>query len=164
MENGNLFNEDGVKSVRWCYLCAENRMNCEWNWLRIVALQGRNGRWLKITALYSVSLQKVWIPFSRRGGKLAEVSERLYLYIYLAMPIVSKDFQRLPSGAGAIKSISSFDTGWMKRILRACRQMLPSGLERGKPYFRSPLMGHPIFANWQRIWWWRPVFRLTSNK
>ncbi len=23
--------------------------------------------------------------------------------------------------------------------------------ERGKPYFKSPLMGHPILANWQRI-------------
>lgn len=23
----------------------------------------------------------------------------------------------------------------------------PSGLERGKPYFKSPLIGHPIFAS-----------------
>ena len=31
------------------------------------------------------------------------------------------------------------------------QQMLPSGLLRGEPYFRSPLIGQPILANWQRI-------------
>ena len=28
----------------------------------------------------------------------------------------------------------------------------PSGFERGAPYFRSPLMGHPRLDSWQRIW------------
>ena len=31
-------------------------------------------------------------------------------------------------------------------------EMLPSGLLRGAPYFKSPLIGHPIFANWHLIW------------
>ena len=54
---------------------------------------------------------------------------------------------RLSDGTGATTSISSFETGWTKRTRRACRQILPSGLERGKPYFRSPLMGQPILAS-----------------
>ena len=58
---------------------------------------------------------------------------------------------KLPSGTGASTSISCLDTGWTKRTRRACRQMLPSGLLRGAPYFRSPLIGQPILANWQRI-------------
>ena len=36
------------------------------------------------------------------------------------------------------------ETGCTNRTLLACRQMLPSGLERGEPYFKSPLIGHPI--------------------
>ena len=42
------------------------------------------------------------------------------------------------------------ETEWtrvIERGLRACKQILPSGLERGKPYFKSPLIGHPIFAS-----------------
>ena len=58
---------------------------------------------------------------------------------------------KLPSGTGASTSISCLDTGWTKRTRRACRQMLPSRLLRGAPYFRSPLIGQPILANWQRI-------------
>ena len=56
-------------------------------------------------------------------------------------------FHKFPSGRGASSSISSLETGCMNRTLRACRQMLPSGLERGEPYFKSPLIGHPILAN-----------------
>ena len=33
---------------------------------------------------------------------------------------------------------------------RAWREMPPSGLERGAPYLRSPLMGQPMCASWQR--------------
>lgn len=57
---------------------------------------------------------------------------------------MANPFHKFPSGRGASSSISSFETGCMNRTLRACRQMLPSGLERGEPYFKSPLIGHPI--------------------
>ena len=39
--------------------------------------------------------------------------------------------------------ISSFLTGWTKVILLACREIPPSGLDRGAPYLRSPLIGQP---------------------
>ena len=44
-------------------------------------------------------------------------------------------------------------TGCSKRMFLAIRLMLPSGFERGAPYLRSPLMGHPMPESWQRIWW-----------
>ena len=53
---------------------------------------------------------------------------------------------------------------FLVRNERACRQMPPSGLERGAPYFRSPLMGQPMVESWQRIWWWRPVSSSTSTR
>ena len=56
------------------------------------------------------------------------------------------------AGTGASRKISVFFTGWMKRMERAWRDMPPSGLERGAPYLRSPLMGQPMCASWQRIW------------
>ena len=56
-------------------------------------------------------------------------------------------FQRESAGTGATMLTGCFDTGWINSALRECRLMPPSGLERGKPYFKSPLMGHPIFAN-----------------
>ena len=48
-------------------------------------------------------------------------------------------FHKFPSGRGASSSISSFETGCMNRTLRACRQMLPSGLERGRTIFQIAL-------------------------
>ena len=56
-----------------------------------------------------------------------------------------------PPARGPSRLSLCLDTGWTKRTRRACRQMLPSGLLRGEPYFRSPLIGQPILANWQRI-------------
>ena len=50
-------------------------------------------------------------------------------------------------GRGASTTIFSFETGCTKATLRASKQMLPSGLLRLAPYLRSPLIGHPIFAN-----------------
>ena len=47
------------------------------------------------------------------------------------------------SGTGATTDISVCLTGCSKRISCACRQIPPSGLERGAPYLRSPLMGQP---------------------
>lgn len=81
------------------------------------------------------------------SGNAVKRSHSLFIPTGIHHQSISKPFHRFPSGTGAVKSISSFDTGWMKRTLRACRQMLPSGLERGNPYFKSPLIGHPIFAN-----------------
>lgn len=57
---------------------------------------------------------------------------------------MANPFHKFPSGRGASSSISSLETGCMNLTLRACRQILPSGLERGEPYFKSPLIGHPI--------------------
>ena len=56
-------------------------------------------------------------------------------------------FHKLSSGTGATIRTFSFETGWINSALRACKLMPPSLLERSKPYFRSPLIGHPIFAN-----------------
>ena len=56
------------------------------------------------------------------------------------------------TGTGAVTTTSVFFTGWMKLTLREWRQIPPSALERGAPYFRSPLMTQPMFASWQRIW------------
>ena len=55
--------------------------------------------------------------------------------------------QRLSLGTGAVMLIGSLLTGCMNSMLRACSDMPPSGLERGAPYFKSPLIGHPIDAN-----------------
>lgn len=54
-------------------------------------------------------------------------------------------------GAGASNITSVFFTGWTKATLRACNDMLPSGFERSAPYFKSPFIGHPAWASWQRI-------------
>ena len=56
--------------------------------------------------------------------------------------------QKIPfqeDGTGASIVIFSFFTGCMREILLACRDIPPSGFERGAPYFRSPFMGEPIF-------------------
>ena len=45
----------------------------------------------------------------------------------------------------------SFDTGCTNSTLCERREILPSALLRGEPYFRSPLIGHPILANWHLI-------------
>ena len=54
-------------------------------------------------------------------------------------------------GHGASMAMCSWVTGCSKATLWAWSEMLPSSLLRGAPYLRSPLMGHPILANWQRI-------------
>ena len=79
-------------------------------------------------------------------NKSAESQNNFHLFI------CSIAFQRESAGTGATMLTGCFDTGWMNSALRECRQMPPSGLERGKPYFKSPLIGHPILASWQRIW------------
>lgn len=43
------------------------------------------------------------------------------------------------------------DTGCSNLTRLASKLMLPSGLLRGAPYLRSPFMGQPIAASWQRI-------------
>ena len=70
--------------------------------------------------------------------------KRFLLILFYTYP---KPLHKFPGGRGATRSIASLDTGCTKRTRRACRQMLPSGLERGNPYIKSPLMGHPILAN-----------------
>lgn len=62
-----------------------------------------------------------------------------------------KLFHKLSSGNGATTLIIFLDTGCTKDTLRANNDILPSGLLRFAPYFRSPLIGQPIFDNWQRI-------------
>ena len=52
---------------------------------------------------------------------------------------------------GAVMVMGRWETGCSKERERAWREMLPSGLERGAPYLRSPLMGHPMCASWHRI-------------
>ena len=39
---------------------------------------------------------------------------------------------------------SFFDTGCVNSIVRLSSDMLPSGLERGAPYFKSPFIGVPV--------------------
>ena len=48
------------------------------------------------------------------------------------------------SGSGASTETGSFETGWVNSILRARREMPPSGLLLRAPYLRSPFMGCPI--------------------
>ena len=50
-------------------------------------------------------------------------------------------------GNGASMSMGALLTGWMNDMRWLCREMLPSGLERLAPYFRSPFIGQPIAAN-----------------
>lgn len=59
----------------------------------------------------------------------------------------ANSLKRLSSGKGASTEIKVFDTGWTNSTLCAKREMLPSGLLRLAPYFKSPLIGHPIAAN-----------------
>ena len=51
------------------------------------------------------------------------------------------------SGTGATTETMLPVTGCANSILRACNEMLPSGLERLAPYFRSPLMTVPLAAS-----------------
>ena len=86
------------------------------------------------------------------------------LFMFLVKPSSYPNAcQRLSSGRGASTQIVSLDTGWTNEIFRESSEMLPSGLLRLAPYFKSPLMGQPIAANWQRIWWCRPVISCTSK-
>ena len=54
-------------------------------------------------------------------------------------------------------STPSLLTGWTNLILWEWRHIPPSGLERGAPYLRSPLIGHPMADNWHLIWWCLPA-------
>ena len=42
-------------------------------------------------------------------------------------------------------------TGCMNSMECDCSEIPPSGLERLAPYFRSPLIGQPMFASCARI-------------
>ena len=53
----------------------------------------------------------------------------------------------LSSGTPAETSITVFETGCTNSTLRLIRDIDPSGLLRGAPYFKSPFMGHPIAAS-----------------
>jgi hypothetical protein len=57
-----------------------------------------------------------------------------------------------PSGKWAVITTFSFFTGCINSSLRAKRLIPPSSFDLGKPYLRSPLTGHPIFASWALIW------------
>ena len=87
------------------------------------------------------------------GGKeprqkgVKEMSENVNDTIYNG----AKPRHKGVSGSGAIIRMGAPETGCVKRIRRACRQMEPSGLERGAPYFKSPLMGQPMAASCARI-------------
>lgn len=51
------------------------------------------------------------------------------------------------SGNGASQEIGSLETGCTNSTWRESRLILPSGLLRGAPYLRSPLIGQPILAS-----------------
>ena len=68
------------------------------------------------------------------------------------------------SGVGASMTSGCRDTGCVSSTRRASSEMLPSGLLRLSPYFRSPLTGHPIDDSITRIWCLRPVSRLISSR
>ena len=55
--------------------------------------------------------------------------------------------QRASSGSGAVTFIVSLLTGCTNSIYLERRQIEPSLLLRGEPYFRSPLIGEPIFES-----------------
>ena len=64
----------------------------------------------------------------------------------------AKNAQRLSSfGTGAVTTIRSRRTGWMKSTRYEWSEMPPSGFERRAPYFKSPLIGQPIFESCARI-------------
>ena len=90
------------------------------------------------------------------------LSARLFMFLVKSSSYPNA-CQRLSSGRGASTQMVSFETGWTNEIFRESSEMLPSGLLRLAPYFKSPLMGQPIAANWQRIWWCRPVISCTSK-
>ena len=73
-------------------------------------------------------------------------------------------FQILLFGGFATISIFDFETGWIKFTFLECRCILPSLLDLGYPYFKSPLIGYPIWDNWALIWWCLPVFKLILSK
>lgn len=54
--------------------------------------------------------------------------------------ISKKKSQSGSTGGSATTCTFSPDTGCTNEMLRECRLMPPSGLERGKPYFKSPLI------------------------
>lgn len=61
--------------------------------------------------------------------------------------------QRLsPAGTGAVMLHRLPTDGMRESIAREWSEMPPSGFERRAPYFKSPLIGQPIFESWARIW------------
>ena len=77
-----------------------------------------------------------------------EPIEKIYSFIPSENTFQSGSFK----GGFAVMVIISWLTGCLKVIERACKLIPPPSFERGKPYFRSPLIGQPILANWHRIW------------
>jgi len=94
----------------------------------------------------------------------------MFCVVITAMPFVKCSenyihaFQTLSSGGGAVSWSISFFTGCIKESLLACKWILPSLLLRSEPYFKSPLIAHPMAASCALIWWCLPVFRSISNK
>ena len=95
------------------------------------------------------------------------LSESYYLRVLsnrFSSKFYPRHFLKCSDTTGATIVICSFFTGWTNWIVRECRQILPSGFERGAPYFKSPFITHPIVESWHRIWWCLPVYNITSNK
>ena len=77
------------------------------------------------------------------SGKF-QVSHFLFFVFQLAWEIFYRQLFIIGQNGGATTSISSLRTGWVNFIWRECSEMLPSGFERGAPYFKSPLITHPM--------------------
>ena len=77
--------------------------------------------------------------------------KRYHLWMRDTAEGYSMDFITGQNG-GATISISSLRTGCTNFMRREWSEMLPSGLERGAPYLRSPFITHPIAESWARIW------------
>ncbi len=94
------------------------------------------------------------LPYAVGWGLPYAVGWGLPYYVGIHPPQTSLKYFQTGSdiGAGAVIFMDSPETGCVNCIARAWRWMLPSGLLRLKPYFKSPLMGQPMSANITRIW------------
>jgi len=61
-------------------------------------------------------------------------------------------------GRGMDKFICSKVVAVSKESCVAAKAMPLSGKGKGAPYFKSPIIGKPAWANCARIWWNLPVF------
>ena len=91
-------------------------------------------------------------------------SPRLAELISISQLILQKNATTRQMAQGASIERYASVTGWVNSARRACNPILASGLERLAPYFRSPLMMHPMCASWARIWWCLPVSSFTSSR